>query len=174
MAIDQNKRPRESDEWRHNFATKLLAQDVLDNDKRYADDVYGRVSLKRYRELSLPDLQKANDELHEQQRRALLKKMSYTSSYALLGYIGIVAYLLAVTGIVGGILSQEPSGVLIGVASLTYAVWFYRYEKRLIALRDYRAKEIEVIKWVQIEKGDEVTTRFAGLPAMPSEWIKPS
>lgn len=155
------------------FAERLLAEYARDNDNRYASDAYARASLDRFRKLSIADLESEKTSLHEANRRALLDKMTWTSKQSLLGFLAIIAYLLALTGIIGGLMSRDASGLVIGVVALGYALWHYHYEKRLTVGSHHRNREIEILNWVLIEKGDEVATRLAGLPFLRSEGVKP-
>ena len=146
------------------LATRLLAERVADNDKRYAGDAYSKVSLSRLRALSISGLRAESDALHEQNRLALLEKITWTSKRSLLSTLALLAYPLAFAGLVGGVTTGSALGVAVGVVAAGYAIWHYNYEKRLAFAKDLRDKDIQAVKWVLIEKGDEMTTRMAGLP----------
>lgn len=152
-----------------NLAERLLAERASDNDERFGKDVYSRYSLDRFRRLSLTDLKAAQSALGEVNRQLLLDKMSWKSRYSLLSGLALLSYLLAFAGIVGGASIGDSVGIIIGIAAAAYAVWHFNYEKRLIFERDLRNKDVEIAKWVLIEKGDEVTTRFAGLSYLSPE-----
>lgn len=107
----------------------------------------------------------------EQRRQAQLAKLSRTSPHAILGYVAILSYFFAFAGLIGGFTSKDPMGFFVGGVAAAYAAWHYSYEKKLVAERDYREKEIEVLKWVRIEKGDRVATMMQGLPTSPEGWL---
>jgi len=166
MAEAENERA-----WKRNHATELLTRYAASNDERYAKDIYARTSLERYRQLDLEGVARAERELIEQRHKAQLATLSRTSSHSLLGYVAILAYLLAFVGLVGGFASKDPMGFVVGGIAAAYALWHHSYEKKLVEQRNCRAKELEVLKWVRIEKGDRVATMMQGLPAVPEGWL---